>query len=101
MNFYRNFLMMRKKEGFTQEKMAEIFGVSRGAVAKWESGECIPNIELVCRIAEYFNITVDELVLGKKYTNSEITLEQPIAIRMTISVRCIHTIYISLQLYKW
>lgn len=41
--------------------MAEIFGVSRGAVAKWESGECIPNIELVCRIAEYFNITVDEL----------------------------------------
>lgn len=29
---------MRKKEGFTQEKMAEIFGVSRGAVAKWESG---------------------------------------------------------------
>ena len=76
MNFYRNFSMMRKKEGFTQEKMAEIFGVSRGAVAKWESGECIPNIELVCRIAEYFNITVDELVLGKKYTNSEITLEQ-------------------------
>jgi transcriptional regulator with XRE-family HTH domain len=76
MNFYRNFSIMRKKEGFTQEKMAEIFGVSRGAVAKWESGECIPNIELVCRIAEYFNITVDELVLGKKYTNSEITLEQ-------------------------
>lgn len=51
MNFYRNFSIMRKKEGFTQEKMAEIFGVSRGAVAKWESGECIPNIELVCRIA--------------------------------------------------
>ena len=38
MNFYRNFSMMRKKEGFTQEKMAEKIGVSRQAITKWETG---------------------------------------------------------------
>ena len=32
MNFYRNFSMMRKKEGFTQEKMAEIFGERKSVV---------------------------------------------------------------------
>ena len=72
MSLGENIVALRKKRGLTQEKLAEVFEVSRQSVTKWESGECIPNIELVCRIAEYFNITVDELVLGKKYTNSEI-----------------------------
>ena len=38
MNFYRNFSMMRKKEGFTQEELASYVGVSKAAVSKWESG---------------------------------------------------------------
>lgn len=37
-NFYRNFSILRKKKGLTQEEIAEDLGVSRSAVAKWESG---------------------------------------------------------------
>ena len=75
-NFYRNFSILRKKKGLTQEEIAEKLGVSRSAVAKWESGASSPNIELVESIAIYFNVTFDELLCGKMAPLSEITMER-------------------------
>lgn len=75
-NFYRNFSILRKKKGLTQEKIAENLGVSRSAVANWKSGLSSPNIELVERIAVYFDVTLDELVRGKMAPLSEITMER-------------------------
>lgn len=75
-NFYRNFSILRKEKNLTQEKIAEKLGVSRGAVAKWESGASSPNIELFGRIAEYFGVTCDELLHGKMVPNNlEATLK--------------------------
>lgn len=74
-NFYRNFSYLRRKKGFTQEKIAENLGVSRSAVAKWESGASSPNIELVESIAAYFEVTLEELLHGKIAPLSEITVE--------------------------
>lgn len=76
MNFSRNFVALRKKKGITQEKMAEQCGVSRGALAKWESGASIPNLYLVDDIAKYFDVKVDELLHGNMDPASEIGLEQ-------------------------
>lgn len=68
MNFARNFWALRRKNNMTQEAMAEKCGVSRAAVAKWETGSSLPNLYVVGDIAEIFDITVDELVHGEMET---------------------------------
>ena len=42
--FNENIVQMRKLHGMTQEDLAEKIGVSRQAVAKWESGESVPDL---------------------------------------------------------
>ena len=64
MNFARNFSNLRKKMGLSQEQMAERCGVSRSALAKWESAESIPNIMVIDIVAKEFGVTIDELVNG-------------------------------------
>ena len=61
MNF-NNLKLFRKQNGYTQEQVAEKLGVSRQAVAKWERGESLPDIENVIALADMYEITVDSLV---------------------------------------
>lgn len=51
--------------GLSQEQMAERCGVSRSALAKWESAETIPNITAIDMAARIFGVTIDELVNGQ------------------------------------
>lgn len=71
MKFARNFTALRKKMHITQEKMAELCGVSRGAIAKWETGNAIPNLYMVDDIAKIFQVTVDELLHDEMETVSD------------------------------
>lgn len=57
---------LRKQKGLTQEELAEILFVSRTAISKWESGKGYPNIDSLKAIAEFFNITIDELLSSKQ-----------------------------------
>lgn len=59
---YNNLKLFRKQHGYTQEQIAEKLGVSRQAVAKWERGECLPDIENVIALADLYEITIDALV---------------------------------------
>ncbi|MBO5104682.1 MAG: helix-turn-helix domain-containing protein [Ruminococcus sp.] len=52
----------RKQYGFTQEEIAEKLGVSRQAVAKWEKGESLPDIESCMKLADLYETTVDMLL---------------------------------------
>ena len=60
--FKDNIVQLRKLNQMTQEELAEIVGVSRQAVAKWESGESIPDIEKSRLLAEAFGVSLDDLV---------------------------------------
>ena len=55
----------RKKQGLTQEDLAVKLGVTNQSVSKWESAQCCPDISLIPRLAEIFEITIDEL-FGKE-----------------------------------
>lgn len=57
----------RKLKGMTQEQLADMAGVSTVAVSKWERGVSMPDVEILCRLADYFDTTVDEL-LGRGNT---------------------------------
>ena len=56
----------RKQAGISQEKMAELIGVSRQAITKWENGTGTPDIANLLAIAELFQISLDELLLNEK-----------------------------------
>ena len=50
---------LRLKSGMSQEKLAELVGVSRQAVTKWESGQTSPSTDNLFKLAEIFGTTVD------------------------------------------
>lgn len=52
---------LRKKNGLTQEQLADAVGVSVPAVSKWETGNSYPDITLLVPIARYLGVTVDDL----------------------------------------
>ena len=52
---------LRKRDGVTQEKLADVLGVTPQAVSKWESENGYPDLEYLTPIANFFNITLDEL----------------------------------------
>lgn len=57
---------LRRKRGMTQEELAQTLHVSRTAISKWESGRGYPNIDSLKAIANYFSVTVDELLSGEE-----------------------------------
>ena len=65
MDFGKKLSELRKQNGISQEKLAEMVGVSRQAVTKWESGKSNPDTENLIRLAEIFGISLDELCLGE------------------------------------
>lgn len=56
-----NIARLRKAKGFTQDQLAEQLGVSAQAVSKWENGQSYPDISLLPKLAEIFEVSMDEL----------------------------------------
>ena len=61
-NIADNIRTFRKQRGLTQEQLAEILGVSIGAVYKWESKSCLPELRLIMEMADFFDVSVDTLL---------------------------------------
>ena len=62
----------RKKNGWSQEELAERMNVSRQAVSKWESGQSTPDIEKIIIMSELFGVTTDYLLKEEiSYEKSE------------------------------
>ena len=59
--FKDNLVHLRKLRQMTQEDLAELVGVTRQAIAKWESGETVPDLEKCRMLAEIFGVTLDDL----------------------------------------
>ena len=53
---------LRKARKITQEQLADAIGISFQAVSKWENHIALPDITLVPALANYFNVTCDELL---------------------------------------
>ncbi len=54
--------LLRKKNDVTQDKLAEHLGVTPQAVSRWESGVCYPDMNYLPSIADYFSVTMDDLL---------------------------------------
>ena len=65
----------RQNAKMSQEKVAELVGVSRQAVTKWEANQSTPNTENLFKLAEIFGTTVDMLLDSEEGTKQS-TAEQ-------------------------
>ncbi|MBE6578030.1 MAG: helix-turn-helix transcriptional regulator [Ruminococcaceae bacterium] len=80
-------IKLRKKNGWSQEELAEKMNVSRQAVSKWESAQTIPDLEKILQLGRLFGVTTDYLLKDEiedeeatedisDHTVRRITLEQ-------------------------
>ena len=58
----QNLTTLRQYHKYSQEEVAEKIGVSRQAVAKWESGETVPDILNCDALAALYDVSVDDLI---------------------------------------
>jgi len=57
-----NLQYLRKFRGLTQEALAERISVSRQTIAKWESGESVPDVDMAAALSRELDVSLDELV---------------------------------------
>ncbi len=62
MIFADKIIDLRKKNGWSQEKLAEELGVSRQTVSKWEGAQSVPDFNRVIQISELFHVSTDYLL---------------------------------------
>lgn len=57
---------LRREKGFTQEQLAEQFGVSRRTVSRWETGSNLPDLDILIKMSDYFDVSLRELLDGER-----------------------------------
>ena len=62
---------LRKKQGLSQEELAEKLGVSRQAVSKWERSEASPDTDNLIALAKIYGLTLDQLIYGEKQSEEK------------------------------
>ncbi len=82
----------RKSMSLTQEELGKQLGVTNKAVSKWETGETMPDISLLVKLANILNVSVDEL-LTQEEKKEEIIIKNnkfvlPVIILLSISLFC-------------
>ncbi len=73
MDIGNQILFLRKNKGVTQEQLAQKLGITNQAVSKWESGQSMPDIQLLPEIAEFFNVSINEL-MGVENKNNDVDI---------------------------
>ena len=59
-------LKLRKERNLSQEELANVLDVSRQTISKWETDQTTPDFDKIVPLCEYYGITSDELLSGKK-----------------------------------
>ena len=54
---------LRRERKITQENLAKVFHISQTSVSKYETGEAVPDLETIVRMADFFGVSLDEFVV--------------------------------------
>lgn len=72
-NYGESLKYQREINGLTQSKLAKDTGLNQQMISWWESGKGLPNIEFCVKLANFYNISLDELI-GRTDGSGAITL---------------------------
>ncbi len=59
--------MIRKRRRLSQLKVATDLNISREALSYYETGKRNPDIQMLCTLSRYFNVSIDFLITGKEF----------------------------------
>lgn len=57
---------LRKEQGLTQEQLAEQMGVARRTVSRWETGNNIPDIDILLELSDFYTVDLREILSGER-----------------------------------
>ncbi len=59
--------LIRKQKKYSQLKVAMDLSISREALSYYENGKRSPDIDMLLRLSQYFNVSIDFLITGKEF----------------------------------
>lgn len=63
-NFSNNLKVLRKEYKLSQDDLASHLNLSSKTISSWEKGRSEPKINMLLKLSDYFNVTLDELIKG-------------------------------------
>lgn len=79
MDFRDRLFELRRQAGLSQEELANLLGLTRQAVQKWEAGTSRPDMDNLTALASYFHVSLDYLVAGREVACAPSPEYQPTA----------------------
>ena len=80
MTFGDKLSKLRKENNYTQEQLADVLGVSRQAISKWESNITYPETDKLIRMSELFDCSLDYLLKDKVETNNRVQIDDAVVL---------------------
>ena len=77
MSFADNLIELRKLNNFSQEELAEMIGVSRQTLSKYETGESLPDVNKCRILADVLGVSIDDLVSYEKDNQDNLGMGVP------------------------
>ena len=94
----------RKKQGLTQDELGRKLKVTNKAVSKWETGETLPDIQLIPELASVLNVTIDELLTQEKPNVEKVLVDHKKGVRIFLwimsSILLLITTLLAINLIK-
>ena len=69
-NFGDRFKEQRQKKGLTQQELADIFHINRSSISRYEKNQQVPEVQLLQKICDFFEVSIDYLVNGDTNENN-------------------------------
>ena len=85
MIFADKLIKLRKKNGWSQEELADKMNVSRQAVSKWESAQSVPDLEKILQLGNLFGVTTDYLLKDEIEDEEFADSTEPIMKRLSLA----------------
>ena len=76
---------LRKEQGFTQEQLGDKIGVTNKTISRWETGVYLPPADAMLMMSELFDVSINEILSGKKLSKEEYKEAAEENLRQTIS----------------
>lgn len=81
MNLADKLIQLRKKNGWSQEELAEQMNVTRQSVSKWESGQAAPDLEKILKLSQLFGVSTDYLLKEELSESGNISVTKEINVK--------------------
>lgn len=62
LTFSKNLKLLRKEKNMNQQQLAALVGVSQQCISEWENGKIEPTLSYLWKLADIFEVSVDELI---------------------------------------